>query len=422
MIKTPEAEKTGKCLSRKNLSDWSKKLQHWSYRICSRIVHSPFLKESCRVLSYKSKIDLTGAHCRWILKVKVKSTFFHRFSAFSNICCYQFLFVFAPFWIFYSESTWRWSPRRPNLQIISTSSEASNFRTSVVHVGTGHVKLRIRLLDHIGSCSKQVTFSWQFGFRKSIIAVLHPFGVGSFRNPSNTCMGQDVKGEPTYTNHPGPAPDPRFKRNQMVVSKTKMFQCSDDTSKLANGSQFASGNSDDRFRFGLTLWKKADWITSTTKIPPVLKVKFCQWIGLNLISSCVTCFEHRAVLCLPSRPWDFMRLSTKPISLFVIASPSTIKVFPMISEEICRNLQKFMLRSPTSDVERESINVSKKVWLNHEVKKRLHWIRPNLFALQLYVSGDFLVLVFHGFQVSFIQRLASWTAADHWSWRGEVGD
>lgn len=93
-----------------------------------------------------------------------------------------------------------------------------------------------------------------------------------------------------------------------------------------------------------------------------------------------------------------------------------------ISHDFRRHLQKFMLRSPTSDVERESLNVSKKVWLNHEVKKRLHWIRPNLFALRLYVSGDFLVLVFHGFQVGFIQRLASWTAADHWSWRGEVGD
>lgn len=170
MIKTPEAEKTGKCLSRNNLSDWSKKLQHWSYRICSRIGHSPFLKESCRVLSYKSKIDLTGAHRRWILKMKVRSTFFHRFSAFSNICCYQFLFVLAPFWIFHSESTWRWSPRRPNLKIISTSSEASNFCTSVVHVGT----------DRIGSCSKQVTFSWQFGFRKSINAVLPYYILSAF--------------------------------------------------------------------------------------------------------------------------------------------------------------------------------------------------------------------------------------------------
>ena len=185
MIKTPEAEKTGKCLSRKNLSDWSKKLQHWSYCICSRIVHSPFLKESCRVLSYKSKIDLTGAHCRWILKMKVNSMFFHRFSAFSNICCCQFLFVFAPFWIFHSESTCRWSPRRPNLKIISTSSEASNFRTSVVHVGTGHVKLRIRLLDHIGSYWIMLKTSdiqlavWLPKIDYCRITVLHPFCISA---------------------------------------------------------------------------------------------------------------------------------------------------------------------------------------------------------------------------------------------------
>ena len=363
MIKTPEAEKTGKCLSRKNLSDWSKKLQHWSYRICSRIVHSPFLKESCRVLSYKSKIDLTGAHCRWILKVKVKSTFFHRFSAFSNICCYQFLFVFAPFWIFYFESTWRSSPRRPNLQIISTSSEASNFRTSVVHVGTGHVKLRIRLLDHIGSYWIMLKTSdiqlavWLPKIDYCLItSFLHfcmlqsfllgaisksSFSVGSFRNPSNNCVGQDVKGEPTYTNHPGPAPDSRFKRNQM--SSNGCLQSKDVPIfrwYLQAGKRVPVCVR--KQRWSISLWfdvvEEGRLNHFNDKIPPVLKVTFCQWIGLNLISSCVTCFEHRAVLCLPSRPWDFMRLSTKPISLFVIASPSTIKVFPMISEEICRSL------------------------------------------------------------------------------------
>ena len=188
------------------------KLQHWSYRICSRIVHGPFLKESCRVLSYKSKIDLTGAHCRWILKMKVRSTYFHRFSVFSNICCCQFLFVVAPFWIFYSESTWRWSPRRPNLQIISTSSEASNFRTSFVHVGTSHVKLRIRLLDHIGSYWIMLKTSdiqlavWlpkidycliasflHFCMLQSFLLGESLFSVGSFRNPSNNCVGQDVR-------------------------------------------------------------------------------------------------------------------------------------------------------------------------------------------------------------------------------------
>lgn len=357
-------KKTSKCLSIKNLSDWSKKLQHRSYRICSRIGHGPFLKESCRVLSYKSKIDLTGAHCRWILKMKVNSTFFHRFSAFSNICCYQFLFVLAPFWIFHSESTCRWSPRRPNLKIISTSSEASNF--SYFCRPRGHwpcansiVGSYWIVLDHaedkwhsVGSLASEnrllpyyrITSFLHFCMLQSFLLGAiskSSFSVGSFRNPSNTCVGQDVKGEPTYTNHPGPAPDPRFKRNQMdsngcLQSKDlPMFRWYFQAGKRVPVCLRKQ-------RWSISLWfdvvEEGRLNHFNDKISPVLKVTFCQWIGLNLISSCVTCFENRAVLCLPSRPWDFMRLSTKPISLFVIASPSTIKVFPMISEEICRSL------------------------------------------------------------------------------------
>ena len=119
MIKTPDAEKTGKCLSRKNLSDRSKKLQHWSYRICSRSVHSLFLKESCRVLSYKSKIDLTGVHCRWILKMKVKCTFFHRFSVFFP---YLLLPVLVCFCSFLNILLWKY------LALISKASKPADYQ------------------------------------------------------------------------------------------------------------------------------------------------------------------------------------------------------------------------------------------------------------------------------------------------------
>lgn len=103
---------------------------------------------------------------------------------------------------------------------------------------------------------------------------------------------------------------------QMVVSKAKIFQCSDDTSKLANGSQFASGNSDDRFRFGLTLWKKADWITSTTKYHQSWKLRFVNGLGwiwfrvawpvLRTVQCCVCQAGHETLCAFPQSRYPYL--------------------------------------------------------------------------------------------------------------------
>lgn len=165
------------------------KLQHWSYRICSRIGHSPFLKESCRVLSYKSKIDLTGAHGRWILKMKVRSTFFHRFSAFSHICSFFPIFAVTSsclLLLLFEYSTLK--VLGVDLQGVQTCRLSAPLRRRRIFVLLSSTWALAMwscefdcwiILDRIGSCWRQVTFSWQFGFRKSINAVLHPFCISA---------------------------------------------------------------------------------------------------------------------------------------------------------------------------------------------------------------------------------------------------
>ena len=330
---------------------------------CRRTLLSPFLKELCQVLSYKSKVDLTGVYCRWILKMKVKSTFFTDFLLFSHgvdLEGFQTCRLSAPL-------------RRHGHWPCEVAELWGEFDFWII-------------LDRIGSCSRQVTLSWQFGFRKSGIAVSHfcsispcsclsflgaisksPFSIGSFRNPSKNWVEQDVKGEQTHTNHPGPAPkksNGRLQNKDVPIFRWCQF------SKLAYGSHFVSGNSDDRFRFGLTLWKKADRITSSMcstgqndKISPVLE------LTMNLICRILRfSFELRDLFWAPCSATVLAKQAMRLYAPFHKADILICHRLTVYHQSICHDfprklqkLMKFMLISPTSDFqERESINESTK--------------------------------------------------------------
>lgn len=173
------------------------------------------------------------------------------------------------------------------------------------------------------------------------------FSVGSFRNPSNNCVGQDVRSNIDQPSGPSTRSTIQEKSSGCLQSK--------DVPKfrwyLQAGKRVPVCVR--KQRWSISLWfdvvEEGRLNHFNDKIPPVLKVTFCQWIGW-IWAPCSAVFAKQA-----------MRLYAPFHKADILICHRLTVYHQSISHDFRRNLQKFMLRSPTSDVERESINVSKKV-------------------------------------------------------------